>query len=735
MEDTEKSKIGLALELFLMSFTSLFFELIVIRWLSCEFVCFMVFKTFPLVTCFVGLGVGVSKANDALFRMVGPALLLFVLATFTCSIAGLGAVPFPAIGLYQWSDTASGALIWFQVFRMILLIVLLLAGPFAVMVCIGAKIGALFNKQKPLAAYCIDIGGAIAGSLAFALASFLGLPPAAEVGIVSLLLLLYSRRLEKPALIAQTITLLAAACFAFLPSFSDGKTIWSPYARVDVSEVRVPTEYLRRSEGQAAQTNPSSPASHSTLMGIFVSANHGFQQVFAPENKLDLNEEGRKQPALVTLSHFLDVRRHYYGIPYQMKSPLSVLVLGAGTGSDVHEALRNGAAEVDAVEIDPAIVQIGKQYNDDYNSDKLTLFVDDARNFINRSPQKKYDMIIMACLDSLAFSGTGSSMRTDSYIHSKQSYENCLKKLNPEGIFVVSFGAPVSGHNEWLRDKIFKTLESAAGYPPLVETDIDAPYRWPAYVFISGEPVRNKLVSALTIKDSFHPVRMPANVETRILTDDWPYLYIKPLGLDLSYLSVVGVVIAITVYAARQLILAKNSASDAQLFFMGAAFMLLELQAISRLSLLYGTTWVTTSVVINGVLLMILAANFAVLRFGSRFNQNFLYLLLAASLLLSYFLPVSEILKWDEAGAYYGHLSITFLSLLPVFAAGLLFATAFRQVKNGARSFAFNLLGSVAGALLEYLSTYWGVRSLLIVAFAAYLCSFIFSLSESKKQI
>lgn len=743
MVDPERSKKSLAIELFLLSFASLFFEMIVIRWLSCDFVTFMVFKTFPLVTCFVGLGVGISKGKDDLFRMLGPALFLFVLTAFTCSLAGLGSITFPAIGVYQWSDPSSGALMWFLAFRMILLIVLLLSGPFAVMVCLGSRIGVLFNQQKPLDAYCIDIAGAIVGSLCFALSSFLGMAPSVQVIVVAALILLYSRHLARRAWILSTATLLASMAFAFVPAFGEAKIVWSPYARIEMNEVKAPAALLTQEtiDNFSAQLKTLPQAASNagaqglTFIGILLNANHGFQQIFTLDNKIELNENGKKQEALAQLAQFLHVRHNYYGLPYMVKTPENVLVLGAGTGSDVREALRHGAKHVDAVEIDPTVVEMGRRYNPDYSSAKVNVIVDDARNFVNQSSaHRRYDMVVLACLDSLAFSGTGSSMRTDSYIHTRQCYENCLKMLNPDGVFVVSFGAPVIGHGAWLRDKIGATLESAAGYRPLVLTDLDSPYHWPAFVFISGEPVRAGRITPPLITDSFHPVSLPEKLESRVLSDDWPYLYIRPLGIDLSYLSVVFVLAGITVFAARQLIFSKNTASDGQLFALGAAFMLLELQAISRLSLLYGTTWVTTSVVINGVLLMILAANFIVLKFGAKLNQKFLYAFLALSLLGTYFLPVSQLIAGDSSASYIGHIAVTVISLSPVFAAGLLFATSFRSVQNPARSFAFNLLGSVLGALLEYLSTYWGVQSLLLVALVLYSMAFCFYMKQEKNS-
>ncbi|MBX9721927.1 MAG: hypothetical protein K2X81_11070, partial [Candidatus Obscuribacterales bacterium] len=64
-----------AVELFVLSFVSLFFELLIIRWLLCDFKSFLIFKSFPLVTCFVGLGVGLSLGHDKPFKDAPWAML------------------------------------------------------------------------------------------------------------------------------------------------------------------------------------------------------------------------------------------------------------------------------------------------------------------------------------------------------------------------------------------------------------------------------------------------------------------------------------------------------------------------------------------------------------------------------------------------------------------------------------------------------------------------------------
>ena len=51
----------------------------------------------------------------------------------------------------------------------------------------------------------------------------------------------------------------------------------------------------------------------------------------------------------------------YYELPFHAAPSLnSVVVVGAGSGNDVAAALRLGAKAVDAVEIDPAIMALGR---------------------------------------------------------------------------------------------------------------------------------------------------------------------------------------------------------------------------------------------------------------------------------------------------------------------------------------------------------------------------------------
>ncbi|HNB22968.1 MAG TPA: hypothetical protein PKZ32_11135, partial [Candidatus Melainabacteria bacterium] len=116
-------------ELFVISFVSLYLELLIIRWLSGDVRFFTVFRTFPLVACFVGLGLGCALANPKLFRWFGIALLATVAFEKLLALTGLRFEMFPSVGIYSWQDM--GAVNLPNIFLCTVCVLFMLAGPFA----------------------------------------------------------------------------------------------------------------------------------------------------------------------------------------------------------------------------------------------------------------------------------------------------------------------------------------------------------------------------------------------------------------------------------------------------------------------------------------------------------------------------------------------------------------------------------------------------------------------------
>src|SRR5205085_11296764 len=74
-----------------------------------------------------------------------------------------------------------------------------------------------------------------------------------------------------------------------------------------------------------------------------------------------------------------------YNLPFRFAMPHpSVMIVGAGSGNDTAAALRNESSAVDAVEIDPAILNLGRREHPEhpYDSPKVAVYVEDARAFL-----------------------------------------------------------------------------------------------------------------------------------------------------------------------------------------------------------------------------------------------------------------------------------------------------------------------------------------------------------------
>ncbi len=705
-KDNAPRKDSIWLELLVLSLVSLYLELLIIRWMSADIRALTIFRTFPLVTCFVGLGAGFALGSDRAFKFTPYALCVFVLTMKLAEQWGISLWSFPTTGIFQWGGLLSYNSAGPYIVLFMAVLVVLLAGPFAACVCIGSRLGVLFNRLDPLKAYLVNLFGALLGSVLFTALCYMGVPPVWLVipaaGVVAWYMIKGSGADWKPLAAICVLFLLAlwtpqaqtARLAKPLMAYRDSgpHTYWSPYQRLDLTLFKTP---------DAASAKDS-------FLALELSVNRMFYQFL-------FNDQAVGALDRHTADIFAD-RLRQYSLPFTLTQARDVLVVGSGTGQNVLAAVRHGASWVDAVEIDPQILKFGQDYNSAYNHPGVNAICDDARHFFNVT-DRKYDLIVFGLLDSHAVIGQGSSVRVDTYVYTRESIKHAISLLKPGGLVVVSFCALAP----WMKDRLAMTMQEASDYEPLVIRDRKSMWGNADIFFVVGDPVKNGQLKAPAGWDL---VTRPGNEKVRILTDDWPYLYVQPDVLDIPYLLIVAEILLISVWAARRVLFGPKDASMWQMFFLGAAFMLLELHAISRLSLLFGSTWLTSAIAINGILILIMLANVLVMRGRELFRRRlpFVYLALFASIGASYLLPDKVL----SAGAS-GQFLVTFVTLLPMGVAGILFACLFAPVTEPHRAMAFNLLGAVGGGLLEYLSNYTGIRGLELVAGGLYLLSWICS--------
>jgi hypothetical protein len=147
----------------------------------------------------------------------------------------------------------------------------------------------------------------------------------------------------------------------------------------------------------------------------------------------------------------------------------------------------------------------------------------------------------------------------------------------------------------------------------------------------------------------------------------------------------------------------------------------MEVYAINRLALLFGTSWLVSAIAIALVLILIVAANLTVAAVRSNLYPA-AYAGLLASLLVSYSLDPSAVLG-HGAGYAIGYSALT---LSPVYFAGLVFARSFRVQISAGPAIGANILGSVLGGWAEYATMATGIRSMALLALLFYFLSLVF---------
>jgi SAM-dependent methyltransferase len=385
------------------------------------------------------------------------------------------------------------------------------------------------------------------------------------------------------------------------------------------------------------------------------------------------------------------------------------LVVGAGSGTDTAYALANRVQAIDAVEIDPRILELGEREHPDrpYSDPRVHEYVDDGRAFL-RSSSERYDLIVFALPDSLTLVSTSANIRLESFLFTREAFASARDHLAPDGVFVLYnyYRQP------WLLQKIAGMLADVFQTKPLVR-QYDAA--------IGSAAVLAASAGVLPISGQASPVSPGESLTAA--TDDWPFLYLRDRAIAAYYLIALAFVLLVagvgTLLAAR-LTAAPLAAFSPHFFLLGAAFLLLETRSLTTFSLLFGTTWTVNAMVFAAILTSVLLA--IAVNAVARPPRPILYSGLGAVLLIAYLLPPSALL-FDPAWLRY--LAAAVIAFAPVFFANLVFTASFRDTRTADMAFASNLIGAMVGGVLEYTALVTGYQALLIIVAALYAAAYL----------
>jgi SAM-dependent methyltransferase len=655
--------------LFVTSFLVLFLETALIRWMPAYVRLLAYFSNFILLASFLGIGVGCLLAVRRRNLIVWFPLIQLAVIVAVDRLRLEVAIPSTST-IYFSSGTAEAVV----PVETTLLLPLLFTAVAALFVTVAHRMGRELTGRPPLRAYVLNLLGSLTGVAAFALVSWLELPPIVWFGIAAAAALPFmfdGRRLVAAVNIALLVSSLVVVYRM------QGGSLWSPYYRITVFQDRADT---------------------------IVEVNHIFHQSMAPVVQ----------------------KEYFYQWPYTVfgDSLGEVLILGAGSGTDVAAALRHGARHVDAVDIDPVILRLGAERHPDkpYSDPRVTVICDDARHFL-RKTTKKYDLVVFALIDSLTVQSSFSGVRLESYMFTKESFEAVRDHLAPRGVMVLYNYF----REKWLVDRLANTAAQVFGRDPLGHVHQDRAYlavmlAGPRVAELTTDPPLPADVNAYGqphAPSPAHPlVRDPSVVPA---TDNWPFLYMRSPGLPRHYAGALGVVLAVSAIAVWLALHGERGGRWSwHFFFLGAGFMLLETKSIVQFALLWGSTWSSASLAIASVLVMALASALVVSRVQIRRHGPIAGALLTL-IAINYVIPVGRVTFESRAAEslFYGLLVFS-----PVFCAGLLFSTSFRESSSTATDFGANLLGAMVGGVGEYLSLLAGYRFLLVLVAICYLLAF-----------
>src|SRR5271169_2227014 len=516
-----------ALNLFLVGSLVLFFELACIRWFAAYVVFLQFFTNVVLIASFLGMSCGCLAARQrrdwlGYFPFIALGTVVAALAVravfhfwsgLSIDVGGQASPQEVFFGTENRNPDVAQFVVPIEAVVAVFFVLIAL-----MFVGLGQVLGRAFDAYpNRVLGYTLNIGGSLAGIVGFSAISFIQAPPVVWffIGCAGIAYLLH----QTGSLIwFRALALVALVLGLSVPThwfFPTHDTRWSPYYMVDHD-----IDYR------------------------FITVNTISHQKMVPF------ASGGSSYSLVHL-----LQEHSGGPPFR-----DVLIIGAGSGNDVAHALRFGARQIDAVEIDPAIQDIGRHYHPDhpYQDARVVPHLDDGRHFL-RTTDRKYDLVVYALVDSLILHSGFANIRLESYLFTEQAFADVKRVLKPDGIFVM-YNYFRQG---WIVERIAAMTQSVFGCRPTV---LSLPYEkrvkdMPLESFtmiIAGcnsrvadafakhqdfwldpVPTRNLSFDGFTMRpetlgadearnlERIAPSSVDYGPDMRLATDDWPFLYLR----------------------------------------------------------------------------------------------------------------------------------------------------------------------------------------------------------------
>ncbi len=334
---------------------------------------------------------------------------------------------------------------------------------------------ARFATQIPRI-YSFDLLGAGAGALGIIGVLFIASPTDAlrllgAVGFVAAAIACFEGR-ENPRWGVGLLLLCGAASLGLLPD---------RWLALNMSEYKGLQQALRVSGARVVDERSSPLGLVTVIESPRIPLRHApglsLNSPVAPPPQLGVFTDG---DGLTAIGHYSGDREALTyldyltsALPYHLGNHRRVLVLGAGGGSEVLQAIDHGAEKVDAVELNPQVSDLLQKGYADFSGwfhlkDRVTLHIAEARGFVAGS-SAPYDLIQVALMDSSSAASSGLYALSESYLYTTEAIEEYLRHLRPSGLLAITRWVKLPPRDSL---KLFATAISA-----LSQSGIDEPGR------------------------------------------------------------------------------------------------------------------------------------------------------------------------------------------------------------------------------------------------------------------
>ncbi|MGZ8136570.1 MAG: spermine/spermidine synthase domain-containing protein, partial [Methylococcaceae bacterium] len=301
-------------------------------------------------------------------------------------------------------------------------------------------------KEQVSTIYAADLFGAGVGS----------------VGVILLLFVMFPEQILTVLVLSGILATLIVLAYAFRQQSLDTSS-WIVACIIGIAVTIGATGWIKlaispyKSESQLLLIPGTQvTARYSSPLGLLSVVNTAITPLrYAPGLSLNATAEPPEQLAVFTDADNMTAITRYNGdpetvnyldqttsaLPYHLKQYADILILGAGTGSDILRANSHAIKHIDAVELNPQVIDLVKNKYADfagriYSGANVKLHVGEARGFVATS-NKTYDLINISLLDAFGASAGLYSM-AENYLYTEQAIQDYMQHVSADGYLSIT---------------------------------------------------------------------------------------------------------------------------------------------------------------------------------------------------------------------------------------------------------------------------------------------------------